>query len=56
MLLRTIYKTAFYSLSRNEETLHVLDFTLTAKPLQSVPKDAAVGQVLGTVLVLVSLM
>lgn len=33
-----------------------LDLTLTAMPLASVPKEAAEGQVLGTVLVLVSLM
>lgn len=33
-----------------------LGFTFTAMPLASVPKEAAEGQVLGTVLVLVSLM
>ena len=37
-------------------SLQDLDVTLTAMPLASVPKEAAEGQVLGTVLVLVSLM
>lgn len=40
----------------SEAEMQEVDSTLTAMPLASVPKEAAEGQVLGTVLVLVSLM